>query len=245
MAGNMQRRHASSSAPPHNTSQSGFNLIGLIVSIVIGLFITLGLSQMLVNIRNTASTQNQLSQFKDNEHQSITMLTNIVQLAGYYPNSNGAIAQALLPATRTPDGAIFTAGTGISGTTGHNNDSDTINLAFTSSGSDGILDCQGGNTNTQTLLINSFSIVNKQLVCSVNGTAPLVLATGISRMKIMFGVDSQKKGSTDSYLSAADVEAAKLWAQVRLVIFRINYTSTLYNTQAPVWVQSIHLMRLS
>ena len=225
---------------------SGFSIIELLVTISIGVFITLGLSQIFVSMWSTSSTQSTLAQFQDNERMAIVMISKMVQKSGYFPNPAAMNAAIALPSsTVSTDGAIFTAGTGITGTTGAVND--TLDLEFMSSGNDGLLNCQGGKASVPTIFINSFSInASNQLVCSVSGNTPFTVATNVSSMKVLFGVDSQGLGTTDSYLTAAAVQASNLWPKVRMIAITLSFSNPLYPAEAPIsWVQFINLMRTS
>jgi len=229
-----------------NRHIAGFNLIELMVAVSIGLVITLGLSQVFVSMWGTSSDQTTLAQFQDNQRLTIAMVSAMVQQAGYYPNPATTTAAAALPTINTTtDGAVLTAGTGISGTTGST--SDTLDLAFTSSGSDNIFNCQGSTATTPTMYVNTFLVnASNQLVCSVGDNTPMTLATNVASMKIMYGVDSKGLGTTDSYMTAAQVQSANMWAKVRMVAVTLNFNNPLYKTEPPVsWVQFINLMRAS
>ncbi len=226
--------------------QSGGGLIELLIAVLIGLFITLGLSQVFLNMWSASLSQNSLAQFQDNERLALFMLSNTIQQAGYYANPVTSTAATALPATTSAGGDLATiaAGIGISGTTGTTND--TIDVSFQTSGSDGLMNCQGKTAATATVFVNSFSINNSnQLVCSLDGgTTFLTLATNVASMKILYGVDSQGLGTTDCYLSASSMTTA-LWALARTVQITITFTNPIYSSQTRPWVQTINLMRLS
>lgn len=247
----------------------GLSLVELLVAVVIGLFITLGLSQLFLSMYSTSSSQNTLAQYQDNQRIAIVMLTNTVQLAGFYYNPTVQTPAAALPTplSANADTSVFVAGTGITGigtaigTTAAT--SDSINVYFSSSGSDNIYNCQGGvaAAGTPTSYINSFSINSSgQLQCTVTsvvaGTATgpgtaLVLANGVQSMNILYGVDVMNAGTVSSYLSANAVTAAGLWTNVRTAQITLRFVdpnvinpATTLTTATP-WIQTINLMRLS
>jgi len=66
--------------------QQGFTLIELSVAVLIGLFLLGGLLTLVQDMRRTFGNQNQLGQLQDNERLDMTMITDVVQAAGYCPN---------------------------------------------------------------------------------------------------------------------------------------------------------------
>jgi len=247
--------------------QGGFSLIELLVAILIGLFIILGLSQVFLNMYSTSKSEGSLFQFQNNQRTGIVMLTNTVQLAGYFASPPTSInyAQSVLPAvTNSGDGTAFTPGTGIVGTgTSGGSSSHTINIYYQTSGADNVYNCQGGvasvgsPTPLYTTFINSFSInASNQLVCTVTtngaGTAslPLVLADNIQSMSILYGIDSTgSAATTNTYMDATTVSAKSMWANVRAVQITLNFcTANVLNPGSTTcasttpWVQTINLM---
>ena len=230
--------------------QDGFSLIELMVAVLIGLFITLGLTQIFVSMYSTSQSQSSLLQFQSNERQSILALTNVVQLAGYYAATPTALTDVntFLPAATAADGATFVAGAGIVGTTGTGTpQQDTIDIYYQSSGVDNVFDCQGANTQVgtptapdYTTVINSYSVnASYQLICSTkktfNGatttTTALVLANNVKNMTILYGVDSTAGtatplNTTNSYMTATQVSAANFWPNIRAVQITLNFCTS-------------------
>jgi type IV pilus assembly protein PilW len=250
--------------PPHHVTclamhkkMHGFNLVELMVAVVIGLFITLGLSQIFLNMYSTSKFQTSLSQLQDNQRLALMMLIHSIELTGYY-NDPTQLPASALPLTNwtNKDGSTFTAGIGIVGKgngTGAGANSDTINIVYQSAGFniDGIYNCQNGvaANNTSTIFANSFFIDNnKQLVCTVstdgtNFTNPLTLATNVTSMKILYGVASSGGNSTIRYLSADDVTAASAWGNVRLAQITLTFQTNIPANPTMVWTQNINLMK--
>lgn len=244
-------------------AQNGFSLIELMVAVVVGLFLTLGLSQMFVSMYSTSNSQKSLAQFSDAIRTVAVVLTNNVELAGYYATVSSATAATAIPVHTDADGTVFIAGTGIIGKgdgTGTGASSDTINVAYQTGGYnvDQVINCQGGSAanNTATTYYNSFSVnSSNQLVCTVAagaaGTAStaLVLANNVKSMAILYGVAStSNQNTTGSWLTATQVTAANAWNVVRAVQFSIvfNVPSTLTTTNATsTWVQTVNLMMQS
>ena len=230
--------------------QSGTSLIELMVAIIIGMFITLSLSQIFVSMWASSTSQNSLAQFQDNERLGLVMLSNTIQQAGYYSNPVTNTAVSALPAYTATAGDLVSmaAGVGVGGTSASTNgtSNDTVDIAYQTSGSDGLINCQGQTSSTSTVFVNSFSInSSNQLVCSMDGGVTfLTLASNVASMTIVYGVDSQHLGTTDSYI-AASAMTASLWPWVRSVQITITFTNPLYNSKTIPWVQSINIMSVS
>jgi len=250
--------------------QSGFSLIELMVAVLIGLFLTLGLSQIFLSMYSTSQSQGNLNQNQENQRLGIVMLTNTAQLAGFYAGTPTTVNDNAtnLPTVTNADGSIFVAGAGIVGTgdgTGTGAASDTLNIYYQSGGSnlDGIINCQGGTAaaSTKTTFINSFSInASSQMVCTVTTggvtSKPLVLANNLASMSILYGVDSvgSNPSSVDTYLTAKAVQSANKWMSVRTVQITLNFytpnplnPNQAFNSTSPTtpWVQTINLMAKS
>lgn len=239
-------------------------MIELMIAITIGLFVTLGLSQIFLGMYSTSQSQNGLAQFQDNQRIATVMLMNSIELAGYYNNgtpTSTSGANAALPAYTNPDGSSFLPGTGLVGISGAAGASDTINTYYQTGGSanDGLINCQGGTSTTTATFVNSFSINSShQLVCAVAtnsgiSNTPLIIANNIQKMTILYGVftGSGQPSTTDTYMTASAVTTGNYWGQVRSVQLTINFCSAaLLNQNAVItypcastpWVQTINVM---
>ena len=252
---------------PVKLLQAGFSLVELMVAITIGLFVTLGLSQIFLGMYSTSQSQGGLALFQDNQRIATVMLMNSIELAGYYNNGTPPTtttgATTLLPAATNSDGSSFTAGAGLVGTSGGASASDTINTYYQTGGStnDGLINCQGGTSATAVTFINSFSINSAhQLVCAVStnsGTpsTPLIIANNIQSMTILYGVFTHpnpgQPSTTDTYMDANAVTTGTYWNAVRSVQLTINFcTAALLNPNAVItypcattpWIQTINVM---
>lgn len=243
--------------------QAGFSLVELMVAVTVGLFLTLGLSQVFVGMYSTSNSQKSLAQYSDSIRAVAVELTNNVELAGYFANVAGQTAAQALPAhTNANDSSSYVAGTGIIGTgsgSGTGASSDTINVAYQTGGNnvDQVINCQGvtGPNSTYTTYYNSFYVnSSNQLVCTVatgaTGTAstPLVLANNVKSMSILYGVANSTStvATTGSWLTATQVGAAAAWGSVRAVqftiVFNVPSTLTTSTTATSTWVQTVNLM---
>ena len=100
-------------------------------------------------------------------------------------------------------------------------------------GGDGILNCSGQSNPTggpNTLYVNSFQVLNGQLICTMNGTQ-YNLVNDVTNMSVLYGVKANA-GATgnnvDTYMNAAQVTAAGLWGSVISALVQLTFTNPLY-----------------
>lgn len=215
-------------------AQNGFTMIELLVALLIGLFLLGGLMTLVQDNRRTFASQNQLSQLQDSERLAMTMMSDVIQAAGYFPN----------PTINTPTSALPIAGTmaagqAIQGTYNAVAPGDTITVRYATTNADGVLNCAGG-TNTSgnpapLLYTNVFSVVNGQLLCTLNGTAyPLVGAVAntpnaiiVNNLSILYGVNNAGGGgNVNTYVNAAGVAN---WNSVISVQITLTFNNPLWS----------------
>lgn len=233
----------------HARRQVGSGLIEILIAMLIALFLMAGVVVVFVNLKNAFTSQDQLAQLQDNERLALTILTNTVQAAGYYPDPVGSTALLSLPASTNAVYGSLAAGQPISGTTGGAGANDVLTVQFATASGDGIMNCQG-QTNTSgggQVYINTFSIsANNELQCSVNGATAVPLVSGVSAFNVLYGVDSNNNRSTDTYMTATQVATAGLWSSVRTARIQLRFITPFNNPggqpQTTQWLQTISLM---
>jgi type IV pilus assembly protein PilW len=101
---------------PHARFQRGFSLIELSVSIIIALFLLAGLTTLVMHTRNASTTQSQLEQLQENERIAMTILANVIQEAGYFPDPTNNTASSITAQTVAASGTgyAFASGAAIS-----------------------------------------------------------------------------------------------------------------------------------
>lgn len=215
--------------------QSGIGLVEIMVSMVIALFLLLGIGTIFITTRSTYGDQQGLSNLQDNERLAMFMLTNVIQTGGYFPDPVTTTAALSLPVTAP----YVVAGQAVSGTEG-GAAPDTVSARFvTASGApgNGIENCIGGTNTTgaNVLYDNSFSIntATNTLQCTVtaNGVAttqPLV--SGVSDMQVLYGVDTTSSGSATQYFTKTQIDAGlngSSWNNVKSVRITLTFQNPL------------------
>jgi type IV pilus assembly protein PilW len=225
--------------------QQGFTLVELSVAVLIGLFLLGGLLTLVQDMRRTFGNQNQLGQMQDNERLAMTLITDVVQAAGYYPNPTFYVASTALPA----QGAfpMLAPGQGIAGT--HNAaPPGTIWVQYLTALNDGVINCTGGTNNVALTLpyVNKFSAdALGNLNCQVNGnpTVPLIspsgatgapLSGGVTNLQILYGVKRNNaivNNNVDTYLNATQMTAADYASLICIKVTLTFDNSALFKSQ--------------
>src|SRR5260370_20508698 len=143
--------------------QNGFSIIELMIALLIGLFLVGGVLTIVQDNRRVFGSQNQLSQLQDSERLALTMMTDVIQMAGYFPDPTSNSAQSTMNATSaTATTPAMVAGQALTGASNAAvpGAGDSITVRYTTSGSDGILTCTG-TSSTRAILtyINTVSVV--------------------------------------------------------------------------------------
>ncbi len=76
------------------SEQDGFTLIELMIALLIGLFLAGGLLVLVQDNRRVFGNQNQLAQLQDSERLALSMMTDVIQMAGYFPDPTSNSAQS-------------------------------------------------------------------------------------------------------------------------------------------------------
>jgi type IV pilus assembly protein PilW len=207
-------------------SQRGMTLVEVMIAMAIALFLLLGVTTILSGTRTAAATQRQLAQLQDSERLAMTVMTDVIQAAGYWPQPN--LYQS---ATYMPVAAPFTvAGYGLAGTS-TTAGPDTISVRYATEQSDGAINCVGAQTTSPTPVpfVNAFSIdgVNKYLQCQFNGGAQVALVSGVTNLRIWYGVNTgvaTGQQCADTYLRASELTAAQ-WGSICSVKVELTFSN--------------------
>jgi type IV pilus assembly protein PilW len=134
----------------------------------------------------------------------------MIQQAGYYPSYTETQASAM-----TASAPFAVAGQAFFGTgTGALAPPDSITVRFNTIGGDGVIMCDGSTLPVgaaEKTQVNQFTVVPPagnvpgQLLCSLNGAAPVPLANGVTGLQIYYGVNRANpllNYNVDTYLTA-------------------------------------------
>jgi type IV pilus assembly protein PilW len=223
--------------------ERGFTLIEILIALLIGLFLLGALLTIVQTNRTVFGNQNKLSQLQDGERMALTMMSDVIQSAGYFPDPTTNTLTATLTGV-----APFGVGESVNGIYSAAPPGDQISVRYMTTGGDGILNCSGQSNPTggpNTLYVNTFQVLNGQLVCTMNGTQ-YNLVNGITNLSVLYGVKANA-GATgnnvDTYMNAAQVTAAGLWSSVISALVQLTFTNPMYvaNQGQP---QTINIQRV-
>ena len=145
-------------------------LVEIMAAMAIALFLLGGLFTIVQNTKKTFVAQNNMAQLQDSERLAMTLITDVIQAAGYYPNPT-----VNLPTVLPAGGVWANSGQGVVGTTGGVAPGDTITVRFMTATGDGIINCTGTSnaTGANQIYTSVFSIdpLTQSLACALNGAA--------------------------------------------------------------------------
>jgi type IV pilus assembly protein PilW len=236
-------------AMPRNNAiaplQRGFTLLELMIAMTIGIFLLGALLVIVQTNRTVFGNQNKQSQLQDAERMALTMMGDVIQSAGYFPdptvNTQGSAFPAVVPfgATEAISGIYAPAvPTG-----------DQISIRYMTAGGDGILNCSGQSNPVGSLnvvFVNSFQVLNGQLVCTMNGTA-YNLVSGVTNLTVLYGVKANvglPTNDVDTYMTAQDVTTNLLWGRVITVLIQLSFSNPLYTPNEALQPQTVTVKRI-
>jgi type IV pilus assembly protein PilW len=214
------------------TRESGYSLIELMIAILIALFLIGGIIVVEQGVHRAYGDQSGISKLQDEERFAMSILTDVVSSAGYFPDPTTTSVVTALPSTGSP--LSLAAGQTLFGTAGP---PDSIYVRFMTASGDGIDLCDG-TTNTSGGNISYTSniyVLNNQLYCNVqpgsgswNGAIQLV--NDVTNMQVWYGINSSgTDNNVDTYIPAASMTAAN-WPAVTSVMIELTFKNPLYGS---------------
>jgi type IV pilus assembly protein PilW len=223
-------------------AQQGYSLVELSVAMLIALFLLAGFLTVLQGTRKTSTNQNLLAQLQDNQRIAMTMITNVIESAGYYPNPETNAFELELPIQGpfVKIGQVITGAANLNPALG-----DTMTIRYNAGANEDVIDCVGnsnGAIGSATNYVNQFAIQQPDpnqppyLACSSsqNPGTFVKLVNNVSKMEILYGVntlaaaDNSTDGAVDSYLPAASMTDSN-WTNVYSVKVKLTFINPLFS----------------
>src|SRR5260370_3123454 len=125
--------------------QRGYTMIEILVALFIALFLLAGLFTILQGTRRTSSNQTGLTKLQDEQRMAMSMLTDVIQNAGYFDANSYSTAQDAFPAVASVSatGTALAKGQALSGTHTSSSSPDTLLARYSTAGRDGVINCHG------------------------------------------------------------------------------------------------------
>jgi type IV pilus assembly protein PilW len=229
------------------THQRGFTLLEIMIAMSIGLFLTGALLTIVQTNKAVFVNQSQLEQMQDSQRMAMTLMADVIQSAGYFPDPTTNNAAGTLVAN-----GAFANSQGIAGVFNAAAPGDSISVRYVTAGGDGILNCSGlsnpvGGANT--IYVNQFAVVagvpSGQLVCTRENGIAYTLVNGVTNLSVRYGVKTNVAASNnvDTYLNASQMTAAN-WQNVISVLIRLTFINPLYTGAGQGQAQTITIQRV-
>jgi type IV pilus assembly protein PilW len=213
--------------------QRGFTLLEIMIAMSIGLFLLGALVTIVQSNKAVFLNQNQLVQLQDSERMAMTLMADVIQAAGYFPDPTvNSVGSTLITS------GAFANGQAITGSSNAAAPGDTIAVRYMTAPLDGILNCSGvpnpnaaGGANI--LYVNQFNVnASGQLICNVTAvgvTTPYTLVNGVTNLRVYYGVKTNVAAlgnNADTYLLASQMTAAN-FSSVITVMLQLTFTNPL------------------
>lgn len=227
---------------------SGFTLIELMIALLIGIFLLGALLTIVQTNRTVFGDQNKMAQLIDAERMAMTMMSDVIQSAGYFPSPIANSQAGSLPSVTTP--VPFASAQSIYGVHSTTAPGDTLSIRYMTANKDGILNCSGldNETGGNLLYVNTFSVtpggVLQCVVYNANGTNTYNLVGDgtsiiINNLTFLYGVNTSGSGnSVHTYMTADQLTSAQ-WSNVISVTVQLTFNNPMYtpsNTGQPQYI---------
>jgi type IV pilus assembly protein PilW len=228
-------------------AHQGFTLLELMIAMTIGLFLSGALVTVVQTNKRVFLNQNQLEQMQDGQRMAMTLMADVIQSAGYFPQpwantlSGTLIASGSFANSQSITGQYVAAAPG-----------DSISVRYMTAPQDGILNCSGtSNTNAvggaNILYVNTFAVVANQLQCTDQNGIVYTLVSGVTKLSVLYGVNTSGSGNNvDTYMNATQVTNApnpSYWQNVVSVQISLTFTNPLYVAAGQGQPQTIIVQR--
>jgi type IV pilus assembly protein PilW len=223
-------------------SARGFTLVELMVAVAIAVFLLFGLGTVVQNVRRANANASALSLLQDQQRFAFTVLTDVIQAGGYFPDPQ-TYTGASLPAYTGPNGwESAPAGQPFFGN--HPTPQpDNLGVRYMTASGDGVILCDGSTNTTGAVksYSNQFSVVPPAgnvpgtLQCQLGSNAAVPLVYGVQSMTIYYGVNRTAPTSSynvDTYLTADQMCSAGCnsndWNNITAVRVKLEFNNPLY-----------------
>jgi len=203
--------------------QRGFTLLEIMIAMSIGLFLAGALITVVQTNKAVFLNQNQLEQMQDGQRMAMTLMADVIQSTGYFPDPTTNTLGSTLGAS-----GAFANSQAMTGAAG-----DTISVRYMTASGDGILNCSGLSniTGANAIYVNQFSVVANQLRCTtLNNGNVYILVNGVTNLAVLYGVKTNAAAAgnnVDEYLTAGQMTAGN-WQNVISVRITLTFTNPLY-----------------
>lgn len=221
--------------------ERGYSMIELSVAILIALFLLGGVLLVEQSVHRAYGDQSGLTQLQDEERFAMTLITEVVQTAGHYPNPTLNSVDTALPAltSTTPQSQqiIYQQEQSVFGTYNTGTPaSDSIAVRFMTTAQENLTLCDGttgaGNTYTNYFFVTGDATHGYYLDCELQtgatwAASPVQLVKGLQQISVLYGVNTSGTDNTvDTYLRADQMSSTN-WLNVTSAKITLTFTNPL------------------
>ncbi len=244
--------------------QTGFSLVELMISLTLGLFLSLMVIQSyLTSVRADKTILGQ-TEIQENARFSLQVLEKSIQQAGYFPDVSGDRAEFFMAQNDSWPKTLFTSGEALLGFDDSNapvpnqpsaaKGTDQLFMRFvtakTSAGENSDwTNCNGVKLASETTVQMGF-YVNKDaaLMCRSQSQGGSIdaqpLVSHVKNFQLFYGIDETGDGAVNRYVSAQEVNGLGGWERVHSVQVRLELADSLDSIQTKVFEKTILLRNI-
>ncbi len=249
----------------HAYKAKGFSLVELMISLALGLFLSLAVIQTYLATVKSDTVIMGNTEIQENARFALQVLEKALQQAGYFSNLNGNRAEYFQENAAQWANTVFTSSDAIRGF--DDTETPVTNQPNSASGTDQVFirlvsdaavlgigaiwhDCNGRLIPNNTAIQMGFyiSATNGSLICrsQIPGVNPdsQPLINNVSDFQLLYGVDSTQDGSVNRYTDAQNVSAASDWDNVRAVKVSLKLAASMPGLEPKLFEKTIALRNM-
>jgi len=249
----------------HAYKAKGFSLVELMISLALGLFLSLAVIQTYLATVKSDTVIMGNTEIQENARFALQVLEKALQQAGYFSNLNGNRAEYFQENAAQWANTVFTSSDAIRGF--DDTETPVTNQPNSASGTDQVFirlvsdaavlgigaiwhDCNGRLIPNNTAIQMGFyiSATNGSLICrsQIPGVNPdsQPLINNVSDFQLLYGVDSTQDGSVNRYTDAQNVSAASDWDNVRAVKVSLKLAAPMPGLEPKLFEKTISLRNM-
>jgi|GEM_PF-1312904 len=244
--------------------QTGFSLVELMISLTLGLFLSLMVIQSyLTSVRADKTILGQ-TEIQENARFSLQVLEKSIQQAGYFPDVSGDRAEFFMAQNDSWSKTLFTTGDALLGF--DDSSAPVPNQPSAAKGTDQLVmrfvtaktsagensdwtNCNGVKLASETTVQMGF-YVNKDaaLMCRSQSQGGSIdaqpLVSHVKNFQLFYGIDETGDGAVNRYVSAQEVNGLGGWERVHSVQVRLELADSLDSIQTKIFEKTILLRNI-
>ncbi|MCP4275821.1 MAG: hypothetical protein GY779_05650 [Gammaproteobacteria bacterium] len=219
-------------------SENGFTIVEMLIATMIGIFIIAGAGKIYMDSKTTFMTRDTVAAATESARFAVQDLRRTLVMAGrgVTEDVDNATAYTTVDNNLRTFPAVSADGSNASAVTGIVDKDDRGSSAIAIRYAIGPAPCGIAGTIAANTTVRFFVNANSDLVCEVVGGLSQPLVSGVARMRVLYGVDTDEDGYANAYWTAGQVDdrgtiPAGRWPNV--VSMRIGMVVNSGNVELP------------